>query len=530
DNVQGGVVGAIASGGVTNDNRPTLSGTAEANALVFLRDGTSTIYSFYANGSGNWSFELPAGLPDGNHSFSVVAQDAAGNLSSQSGSWNVSVDTVAPGAPLISNLVDNVTGGIVGDIANGGTTNDNKPTLSGTSEPNAIITIRVDNVVWGSVRANGNGKWQLELNTEIPDGSHEIRAFAEDAAGNVSVQSNPWTVIIDTKPFTGTGYEDFNNDNGAVTGSGATKTLTFNSGLVVQGKTLNTDVPDVSQPGHDMIAGVAVRDDTQAKELWVSCAIADIDIPDAKYISFLYSFNNYAGAPENYSFKVYDTNGNVLDTRTFPTGYANWTTYSYQAPDGVLIGKVEISSPYTYSYIDNVTWGDGPSGRSMSDIQSDDSNMFDDSHVAAINSADENQHDGHQNEATVEQQGSTLKIVAAEPVINFDNIVDEDMNIQTVDMTNSQTNVLNITLGDVLAHGEEGAFTADDTRQLMIKGDKGDVVNLSDLLPDGTDPGNWAKAEGTVTVGGVQFEVYQHTGAETELLVQLGVQTNLNNH
>ncbi|MEB5974965.1 hypothetical protein MXF20_23310, partial [Pantoea dispersa] len=42
DNVQGGVVGAIASGGVTNDNRPTLSGTAEANALVFLRDGTST--------------------------------------------------------------------------------------------------------------------------------------------------------------------------------------------------------------------------------------------------------------------------------------------------------------------------------------------------------------------------------------------------------------------------------------------------------------------------------------------------------
>ncbi|MBB3307158.1 Ig-like domain-containing protein, partial [Enterobacter sp. Sphag1F] len=528
DNVAGGIVGNIANGGLTNDNRPTLTGTAEANSLVFLRDGTNTIYSFYASGSGNWTFELPAGVPDGNHSFSVVAQDGAGNTSGASNSWNVVVDTVAPAGPQITNLVDNVTGGIVGDIANGGTTNDNKPTLSGTTEPNALITIRVDNVVWGSVRADGSGKWQLELEKEIPDGSHEIRAFAEDGAGNVSAQSNLWTVVVDTQPFAGTGYEDFTNDNGVITGSGATKTIEFSSGLVMQGKILNTNVPTPGVPGAVLDSIVGVHN--LQRLMQVDCAVADIDIPDSKYISFLYSYNNYAGTPQNYSFSVYDTNGNILDTKTFATG-ANMGTYSYQAPEGVLIGKVEIVSPYTLSYVDNIAWGDGPGIRSMADIQSDDShNMIDDGHVAAITSADDNQHDGHQTEATVEQHGTTLKIVAAEPVINFDSIVHEDMNIQTVDMTNSQTNVLNITLGDVLAHGEEGAFTADDTKQLMIKGDEGDVVNLSDLLPDGTDPGNWAKAEGTVTVSGVQYEVYQHTGAETELLVQLGVQTNLNNH
>ncbi|WP_265303358.1 Ig-like domain-containing protein [Pantoea sp. JK] len=528
DNVAGGIVGNITNGGLTNDNRPTLTGTAEANALILLRDGTSTIYSFYADSSGKWSFELPASLADGNHSFSVMAQDAAGNLSAQSASWNVTVDTVAPGAPQITNLVDNVTGGVVGDIANGGTTNDNKPTLSGITEPNALITIRVDNVVWGSVRADGTGKWQLELTKEIPDGSHEIRAFAEDAAGNVSAQSNPWTVIIDTKPFTGTGYEDFSTDDGVVTGSGATKTITFSSGLVMQGKVLNTNVLYPGGNGVVMDSVVGVHDIQRLMQ--VDCAVADLDIPDSKYISFLYSYNNYAGAPEKFSFSVYDTNGNILETKTFPTG-AVMGTYSYQAPDGVLIGKVEINSPYTLSYVDNVAWGDGPKVRSMSEDQSDDpQSMIDDGHIAAINSDDENQHDGHQTEATVEQHGTTLKIVASEPVISFDNIVHEEMNVQTVDMTNSQVNVLNISIGDVLVHGEEGAFTADDTKQLMIKGDKGDVVNLSDLLPDGTDPGNWAKAEGTVTVSGVQYEVYQHSGAETELLVQLGVQTNLNNH
>jgi hypothetical protein len=64
----------------------------------------------------------------------------------------------------------------------------------------------------------------------------------------------------------------------------------------------------------------------------------------------------------------------------------------------------------------------------------------------------------------------------------------------------------------------------------LVKGDKGDRIELSDLLKDGADLGDWKQAAGTVTVAGEQYEVYQHSGSDVELLVQQGVQVDLNNH
>ncbi|MDI6958269.1 Biofilm associated protein A, partial [Pantoea sp. Pa-EAmG] len=81
-------------------------------------------------------------------------------------------------------------------------------------------------------------------------------------------------------------------------------------------------------------------------------------------------------------------------------------------------------------------------------------------------------------------------------------------------------------LGDILANGGENLFVNDDTVQMMVKGNAGDVVNLDDQL-NGTDPGDWAKATGVVEVSGVRYEVYQHSTENVELLVQEGVTTNL---
>ena len=89
--------------------------------------------------------------------------------------------------------------------------------------------------------------------------------------------------------------------------------------------------------------------------------------------------------------------------------------------------------------------------------------------------------------------------------------------------------VLEITLDDVLIQNEARFFADDTSQQLMIKGDAGDVINLSDLLPEGAEMGEWTKARGSVTVDGVQYAVYQHSGMETELLVQVGMQVALNN-
>jgi len=82
-----------------------------------------------------------------------------------------------------------------------------------------------------------------------------------------------------------------------------------------------------------------------------------------------------------------------------------------------------------------------------------------------------------------------------------------------------------VTAGDVLAFGEKDLFIADGRTQLMINGDASDVVNLDELLGDSQD---WSQLTGTMTVGGVEYNVWQHSGEDAELLIQSGVQTQLN--
>lgn len=81
-----------------------------------------------------------------------------------------------------------------------------------------------------------------------------------------------------------------------------------------------------------------------------------------------------------------------------------------------------------------------------------------------------------------------------------------------------------LALGDIFIQSEESLFIDDSSKLLLINGTSGERVNLSDLLPAGPDPGEWMKARGSVTVEGVQYEVYHHPSIETELLVQVGLQ------
>jgi large repetitive protein len=89
-------------------------------------------------------------------------------------------------------------------------------------------------------------------------------------------------------------------------------------------------------------------------------------------------------------------------------------------------------------------------------------------------------------------------------------------------------NNLKVSLTDVLNLGETDLFQKDGHQQLMVKGSDGDTVDLSNAHIAGVADGQW-QAEGTTVVGGVTYNVYEHTGAHTELLVQQGVQVALHN-
>lgn len=196
DDVQA-TTGPVGPNGITNDRAPTVNGTGEAGSTITIYNGSDVLGTTVVPSSGLWSFTPPAPLTDGTYVLTATATDPAGNPSGISTAWTINVDGTAPGAPVISQVVDDVPGR-TGSLDINETTNDATPTLSGTAEPNATVTLRVDGVAIGTTVANGLGVWIFTPSSPIGEGPHDLTAVATDAAGNTSGVSNTWTLTVDS--------------------------------------------------------------------------------------------------------------------------------------------------------------------------------------------------------------------------------------------------------------------------------------------------------------------------------------------
>src|SRR5205814_10517835 len=83
---------------------------------------------------------------------------------SPSAPFDLTIDTVAPGAPTL------------GLGIGGGITNDNTPTLSGTGEPGSTITVYVDGVAAGTDTVDNDGNWSIKLRRALDGGTYTITA------------------------------------------------------------------------------------------------------------------------------------------------------------------------------------------------------------------------------------------------------------------------------------------------------------------------------------------------------------------
>ncbi|MFD1227880.1 Ig-like domain-containing protein [Pseudochrobactrum kiredjianiae] len=195
------IVGNIAKDGFTNDTTPTLKGTgAEANGLVRIYDGTTLIGEVTADASGGWSYTPVNPLSNGPHTFTVVSVDAAGNVSVKSDEFKITVDTLAPASPSITNVLDDV-GAVQGTVANGKTTDDTKPRLSGSgAESGSVVKIYDNGTLIGQTIANPNGTWAFTPTTDLKEGAHSFTVTATDQAGNESGESIAWVVTVDLTP------------------------------------------------------------------------------------------------------------------------------------------------------------------------------------------------------------------------------------------------------------------------------------------------------------------------------------------
>ncbi|MEZ5654170.1 MAG: Ig-like domain-containing protein [Burkholderiaceae bacterium] len=163
---------AEAAGGVG------ISGRAEAGARVELNWGNRSATAF-ADGGGNWSANFSSPPGQGGSTITAVAIDDAGNRSGQA-SRQVSVDTVAPGAPAIDRVTgdDRIT---VGDLAGG-------IQVTGSAEAGARIVVN-----WaGETRETtaSNGRWSVSYADAPLQGPSQISAVATDTAGNTGSSSS----------------------------------------------------------------------------------------------------------------------------------------------------------------------------------------------------------------------------------------------------------------------------------------------------------------------------------------------------
>jgi hypothetical protein len=186
---------------VTSDTTIQVTGTAEANAAVDLYVDAVLNASTVANGSGNYtitSTALSAVAATGDaHSLTTVQTDVAGNVSLSSATVGVTVDTTAPGAPTISNVITTDTGPSAADNY----TSDTTVAVTGTAEANSLVTLYDGATPVGTTTAVG-GNYTITSSVLSAPGAHTLTTIAGDLAGNVSGSSAAVTpnVTVDLTP------------------------------------------------------------------------------------------------------------------------------------------------------------------------------------------------------------------------------------------------------------------------------------------------------------------------------------------
>jgi probable HAF family extracellular repeat protein len=139
------------------------------------------------------TWATPVGTSVGLYTYSAVAQDLAGNTTSETRSYRVVEQTVppAPSTPDLSAAHDS------GFSPSDDVTNSATLELSGTAETGSVVTLYRETSAIGTVTADSaTGAWALS-DSPAADGVYSYTATATNAAAIVSEHSGALVVIVD---------------------------------------------------------------------------------------------------------------------------------------------------------------------------------------------------------------------------------------------------------------------------------------------------------------------------------------------
>ncbi|EGR4126064.1 hypothetical protein DDN69_17395, partial [Vibrio cholerae] len=212
---------------VTNDIRPTFSGTSEPGSTVtFIYADVS--YSVLVDDEGNWKFRLPVAAILGNNDYSVTVVDLAGNTNQQDGTFTFVPSGVTPPSGYVE-LVSDFDSGIKGDMI----TNIQRPQFTGIVTPGTTATLTINGVTYTlSPDVNGRFTFSLPEGVELREGVNTVVLTVTDEDTDLSMTQTE-RVIFDTQlPPAETGLQ-LDTNTGA-TDDFRTRT---NENNVISGKT-----------------------------------------------------------------------------------------------------------------------------------------------------------------------------------------------------------------------------------------------------------------------------------------------------
>ncbi|MDU2733334.1 MAG: acyl-CoA dehydrogenase domain-containing protein, partial [Mixta calida] len=190
----GATTGPLANGAVTDDNTPTLSGTAEAGSVVSVYDGDTLLGSVTAGAGGAWSFTTGA-LSNGPHSFIVTQTDVAGNVGAASTPFAITIENGLPPTTSTLQLTDD-SGSTLVNLTSGAFTSDTTPVLSGTAAAGDVITILDGGATLGSVTVGAGGVWTFTP-AALAEGAHSFTITTVDATGNPGASAGPIAITVE---------------------------------------------------------------------------------------------------------------------------------------------------------------------------------------------------------------------------------------------------------------------------------------------------------------------------------------------
>ena len=412
------------------------------------------------------------------------------------------------------------------NIPAGGTTSISTPHISGMGRAGDTITVFDGATTLGSATVGVDGKWTFTPSPPLSGGSHSISVTESNGAG-ASAHSASISVTTSVPTVSITGLYDHNHKliaqngstNGPVTIEGTARGyadgdqvgLTFTGPATAEFYS-RCEILVTVEGGK---FSVTVSQDTKGGPTFGGNPL--FERPGSFTVSALLMHSTDPGTATVYAksdgYTITDTNWTVAGVQTVRTQTDNSDDHSQAASAGDSSQPELQTNQHTVVGEHDTFVGKAVNGNEIVDLNADPMSYFKET-TAHIEGAKHGAID-------------TLHLTGDHQVLDLTSLTGQTAaakisGIEVVDL-GGQHNTLKLSLIDVLNLGETDLFQKDGKQQMMVQGKDGDTVDLSNTHIAGLADGEWA-AHGTTQVGGVTYNVYEHSGAHTELLVQQGVQ------